>query len=135
LVSSGYITLTKAGAGSLTLSGNSAGLPGPLTVNAGTVVAAPILGAWTLKLRQHRRLRRNPRAPKGRHRDRGRSHPRGSGRRQQRSPAQSRRRQQPRRRLETRGQRHRSERCRDAHTGQHDRVQRPYPHPSRRAPS
>ena len=71
LVSSGYITLTKAGAGSLTLSGNSAGLPGPLTVKAGTVVAAPILGAWTLKLRQHLRLRRNPRAPRGRHRDRG----------------------------------------------------------------
>lgn len=39
-ISSGYITLTKAGAGSLTLSGNNAGLQGPLAVNAGTVVAA-----------------------------------------------------------------------------------------------
>lgn len=39
-VSSNWITLTKTGSGTLTLSGNNTGLQGPLAINAGTVVLA-----------------------------------------------------------------------------------------------
>ncbi len=39
-ISSGWITFTKAGSGTLTLSGNNAGLHGPAGVSAGTLVVA-----------------------------------------------------------------------------------------------